>query len=348
MKMNNSFQRITLLLFLAFFFYSCSQTYHQTVSENGSEGKYLGMFPHRNDSKQLSEISRSIQRVSCLALYEVFSFRDNSNLKSIDLNDSTIKANYVNKSSMDKSNSGTATIIYSDNGKVGLLTCAHVIDFQDTIISFFSNGNGTYSDKVASIAFKKKLFIYIAGFPQGSRVNLILMDKTSDLALLGQDYSSKYIINFPVLSCKYGQAKNLDLANFVYSIGFPLNYKMVLQAIVSRPNYDGNGSFFIDAVINPGFSGGPVLAINNESSQLELVGIVNWVAEENQNIVEPSSQNEGTIYDPHVPYKSDLYIKQLKMIKYGITKIISVEEIERFLKNNKNHFINAGYNFQNF
>ncbi len=346
--MLNSISKIILIFFLSFILYSCSHTYHQTNLENGSDGKYLGLFPHRNDSKQLSEISNSIQRVSCLALYEVYSFKDNSNLKTVDVNDSTIKADLVNKSSMDKSNSGTATIIYSDNGKVGLLTCAHVIDFQDTIITFFSNGNGTYSDKVASIAFKKKLFIYIAGFPLGSNVNLIFMDKSSDIALLGQDYPSKYFFDFPILSCNYGQAKKLDLANFVYSIGFPLNYKMVSQAIVSRPNYDGNGSFFIDAVINPGFSGGPVLAINNETSKLELVGIVDWVAEENQNIVEPFSQNEGTIYDPHTPYKSDLYIKQLKTIKYGITKIISIEEIESFLRNNKSYFINAGYNFQNY
>ncbi len=343
--MKNSFTNIVIPFFLFILLCSCSPTYHQTNIENPTDDKYMGIFPHRNDSKQLSEISNSIQRVSCLALYEVYSFRNDSNLKVINLNDSTIKANYINNTSMDKSNSGTATIIYSDNGKVGLLTCAHIIDFQDTIISFFSNGNGTYSDKVASIAFKKKLFIYIAGFPLGSSVNLIHMDKTSDLALLGQIYPSKYILDFPVLSCNFGDAKKLDLANFVYSIGFPLNYKMISQAIVSRPNYDGNGSFFIDAVINPGFSGGPVLAINNETSKLELVGIIDWVAEENQNIVEPSSQNEGTIYDPHIPYKSDLYIKQLKMIKYGITKIISIEEIESFLKDNKNYFINAGYYF---
>ncbi len=326
-------------------FNSCSTSYQQSFAKSENVGRYTGIFPYRNDSKQLDQISSSIQRVSTLALYEVYLFSENSNIKAADLDDEFIKANFVKKTGMDKSTSGTAVLIYSDNGKVGLLTCAHVVDFPDTIISYFSNENGTYTDKVASIAFKKKEFVYIAGFPKGSEVKIIFMDRNSDLALLGQNYSEKYLLDFPVLSCGYGKAKELDLASFVYVVGFPLNYKMVSQAIVSSPNYDKNGSFFIDAVINRGYSGGAVLAVNSETSRFEWVGIVDWVAEENQNILEPPSADESLVYNPLVPYKGELYAKQMKVIKYGITKIVSMEEIENFLMKNKNYFINAGYSF---
>jgi len=337
------------LMFLAmvsiFIFYSCSPSYQQNFTKSGSVGRYTGVFPYRNDSKQLDAISNSIQRISSLALYEVYLFGENSNIKVKDLNSDTIQKDFVKKTGTDRSSSGTATIIYSDNGKVGLLTCAHVVDFPDTIISYFSNENGTYTDKVASIAFKKKQFIYAAGFPRGSEVNIIMMDKSSDLALLGQDYPVQYYLDFPVIGCGYGKAKELDLASFVYIIGFPLNYKMVSQAIVSSPNYDKNGSFFIDAVINRGYSGGAVLAINSETSKFEMVGIVDWVAEENQNIIEPPSTDENLVYNPLVPYKGEVYAKQMKIIKYGITKIISMEEIENFLLKYKNDILHAGYIF---
>ena len=39
----------------------------------------------------------------------------------------------------DQTNSGTGTVIYSNEGKVGILTCAHVVEFPDTIISYFAD-----------------------------------------------------------------------------------------------------------------------------------------------------------------------------------------------------------------
>ena len=65
-------------------------------------------------------------------------------------------------------------------------------------------------------------------------------------------------------------------------MGFPMNYKMVSNAIVSSPNYDGKGGFLIDAVVNKGFSGGVVLAIKDGIPNFELVGIIRAVPEENE------------------------------------------------------------------
>ncbi len=346
--MIRTFLKAIIILSFIFVFNSCSSTFYQSTNKYTGEEKYVGIFPGRNDSKKLKEISQSIHRISSLALYEVYVFSDSSNLKVSNLNDEIIKEKAVKKTGMDKATSGTATIIYSYNGKVALLTCAHVIDFPDTIISYFSDGNGKYTDKVESISFKKKQYIYAAGFPNGSEVNIILKDTKSDLALLGQNYSMRNYLDFPVLNCPFGKAKELDLGSFVYIMGFPLNYKMVSQAIVSSADFDKEGSFFVDAVINQGYSGGAVLAINSKSSNFELVGIVNWVAEENQNIIEPTTPDENIVYNPLVPYKGDLFAKQLKIVKYGITKIISIEEIEKFLMKNKDHLTEDGYRFPIF
>ena len=343
--MKSTILKIISLLAVSVVFCSCSSTYYQTTNKYTGQERYVGIFPGRNDSKRLNEINQSIHRISSLALYDVYVFSDSSNIKASDLNTEMIKKKYVRKTGMDKAASGTAIIIYSYNGKVALLTCAHVIDFPDTIISYFSDENGKYTNKVESISFKKSQFIYAAGFPTANEFNIIIKDNKSDLALLGQNYPPQNYLDFPLISCPFGKAKDLDIGSFVYVVGFPLNYKMVSQAIVSGTDYDNMGSFFVDAVINQGYSGGAVLAINSKNSDFELVGIVDWVAEENQNVIVPPTHDENIVYNPLVPYKGDFFAKQLKVVKYGITRIISIEEIESFLMKNKDNLIEKGYRF---
>jgi len=50
-------------------------------------------------------------------------------------------------------------------------------------------------------------------------------------------------------------------------------------------------------------------------------------------------------YNPLVPYKGDNYVKEEKVIKYGMAKVISTESIIDFLKRNKKYFIDNGYYF---
>ena len=324
---------------------SCSSTSYNTKSTIIKDGKYDSEFPYQNSSAELEKISNTIYRANCLSFYKAYIFSDESKIKLKDLNDSVINTRSIKKTYMDRSTSGTATLIYSLNGTVGLLTCAHVIDFPDTIISYYGEVSGTPTDNIQSIAFKSKQFIYVAGFPEGSAVNEILSDKNEDIAILGNHYSLNNAIRFPVFEYPFGKAKELDWGDFVYVFGYPLNYKMISNAIVSSPNYDKNGSFFIDAVVNRGYSGGLVLAIRDGIPHFELVGIIEWVAEDNENILQPAPLEGALKYNPLVPYKGDAFVKQEKFLKYGITKVISIESIENFLEKNKDYFISKGYDF---
>ena len=332
-------------ILIALFNLSCSSTQYQTTYSPLSDGKYDSEFPYRNSSKQLEEIGNSIYRINSLAFYKAYVFKEDSNYTVKDLNNSLIKSKSNKITYMDKSSSGTATVIYTSNGTVALLTCAHVIDFPDTIITYFSDKKGYYTDKVQSIAIKSKQFIYAAGFPEGSEVKVILADKTQDIAILGGSYGTRYATEFPLFEYPFGEAKELEWGDFVYVFGYPLNYKMISRAIVSSPNYDRNGSFFIDAVVNRGYSGGIVLAVRDGVPHFELVGIIEWVPEENENILEPEPVEESIKYNPLVPYKGDMFVKQQKYLKYGITKVISIETIVDFLKKNKDYFISRGYYF---
>ncbi len=327
---------------------SCSSVNYKTINPGLNDGKYDSEFPYRNASAQLEAISNSLYRINSLAFYKVYSFDQYSNLKLKDLNDETIRTKSVKTSYKDHASSGTGIVIYSMAGRVGLLTCQHVIDFKDTIVTYFANENGVYTDEVQSLGFKTKEFIYAAGFPEGSEVNEIISDKENDITLLGKNYPMQFSNYFTLFTYPFGEAKELEWGSFVYALGFPLNYKMITQAIVSSPNYDHKGSFFINAVVNRGYSGGPVLAIRDGVPNFELVGIIEWVPEESENIIVPSAIDQSLKYNPMVPYHGDLFVQQQKLLRYGIAKVIPIEEIKQFLIRNKDVLLSQGYYFKIF
>jgi hypothetical protein len=118
---------------------------------------------------------------------------------------------------------------------------------------------------------------------------------------------------------------------------------MVTKAIVSSPNGDSQGSFLVDAVVNPGFSGGLVLAIRDGVPHFEMVGMVQWVPEEEETFLAPKKLTSGKIYNTLIPYTGEIFPKNHKSIKYGITKIISAEAIMSFLTKHRIMLKSEGY-----
>jgi len=122
-----------------------------------------------------------------------------------------------------------------------------------------------------------------------------------------------------------------------------MNYQMITKALVSSPNRDSEGSFLLDAVVNKGYSGGIVLAIRDGVPNFELVGIVQWVPEEKNNIIIPGKRKDDEPYNSLIPYDGELFVKRDSEIKYGIAKIISTETIQNFVENNKQNLYDQGY-----
>jgi hypothetical protein len=190
--------------------------------------------------------------------------------------------------------------------------------------------------------------IFAVGFPEGSKLEIIALDKKHDLALIGRDYHELQNYIFPVFNYPSGFAKDLEWGTFVYVFGYPMNYQMITKALVSSPNRDNEGSFLLDAVVNKGYSGGIVLAIKDGVPNFELVGIVQWVPEEENNIIAPGKRKDDEPYNPLVPYEGEFFVKRDSDIKYGIAKIISIETIKNFIGKNKQALYDKGYYLDNY
>jgi hypothetical protein len=323
--------------------YSCSSISYEKIYPQLGDGKYDSEFPYKSTSDELRKISETVQRINSTAFYKIFVFNEKDNYTIKDLRNYKIEKVADKELLADNSSSGTAVIVYSQNGNIALLTCAHTITFPDTIISFKFDENGIQTKFVESISVKEKQVIYIAGFPEGSQVEVLAKDINTDIALVGRKYGSQKGILFPTFSYPLGKAKEVDWGTFVYLVGYPINFKMITKAIVSSPRKDESGSFLVDAVINPGFSGGLVLAIRDGVPNFELIGIVQWVPEEDVSMLYPENLKSNLSYNPVVPYTGDIYVRKNSSIRYGIAKVIPVETIFDFLIKNRSFLNENGF-----
>jgi len=346
--MKNQIYRFLLLLFPVIISYSCGTYIRETVYPTLSDGKYDSEFPYTNCSTQLEEVSNSVRLVNVIAYYQSYFVNETEKLHRNQITKDNFEEKTYRKGMFHKTASGTATIIYAMDGSVALLTCAHIINFPDTIYSYFISDKGVKSDIVESIAIKSKQTNYITDFPEGGDVDIIVIDATKDLAIIGKRFLDYKINSFPVFKYPIGNAKQLEWGSFVYALGYPMNYKMITKGIVSSPNRDDDGAFLIDAVFNRGFSGGLVLAIRDGVPNFELVGLVRSVPAEYEYALKPEIPEDCQDFNPLTPYEGNIFIEQRVNIKYGVTRVIPIATIIDFIERNSDKLLNKGYLFDNF
>ena len=327
---------------------SCSTVSYKEIYPILADGKYDSEFPYKGASDELREISSTVHRINSSVIYKTYTFDEKSKLTLNDLKSTKLNEIAVSEGYADQNNSGTGTVIYFNEGKVAILTCAHVVEFPDTTISYFPASDGSFTNFIQVIFIKERQSIYAVGFPEGGEFEIISSDKKQDIAIIGKDYKALSDLRFPVFNYPFGKGRELDWGSFVYIFGYPINNQMITKAIVSNPNKDELGSFLVDAVVNNGMSGGVVLAIRDGVPNFELVGMIQWVPEEEENILVPKALKNNERYNPIVPYTGEEYVKRFSSIRYGIARVISAERISSFIFDNKTRLSNKKYYLDRF
>ena len=249
---------------------------------------------------------------------------------------------------LNRTSSGSATIICYSNRKVALLTCAHVVYFPDTVITYFIGEDQRSTGIIRTVDVKDRQSNYVSTLTGLRDVDILAIDRTNDIALIGQQFDIEPAFPTPVFSYPVGRAKELEWGAFVYLFGYPSGYLLVTKGIVSLSNKDRGSSFFTDAVTNQGFSGGIVLAIRDGVPNFELVGIVKTVFGRTHNFLSPSSDDGSALYDPAVPYTGKAYVRSRLELEYGVTQAVSSEAIVDFLQAHSDRLLVEGYNLRPF
>lgn len=338
--------KILIILICLFLLNSCAKKTYDRIYPTLSDGQYDSEFPYRNCSKQLEEISKTVKKLNCLAFYENYLFSEDKKITKLNFKAENLKKDAILVEITNESVLGTATIIYYDKERIAFLTCLHIIDFPDTVFSFFEN-NSSEEKYISGVSIKAKQMNHIRGIPEGEDIEILATDKKNDIAFLGKKLNPTNE-NTPFFNYPCGESNDLEWGSFVYIIGYPMGFQMITRGIVSNPDKIKSGSFFIDAVFNRGFSGGLVLAVKDGVPNFELVGMAKSVPYKTENILIPEKENESFEYDPYSPYKGNIYVKSKKNISYGITNSVTIETIKKFFRENKNKLEDKGYDLESF
>jgi S1-C subfamily serine protease len=331
-----------LILFCSsLFLISCSSYVMREANPTLTDGKYDSEFPYRGCSQQLEEISQTVKRVTIMANYKSYAFRREDSIRVSDITRDFLDRQEAYAAFQHHSTAGTGTIIYSDNGRFALLTCAHVVDFSDTVLTRYVGSDHKLTPFVQSIALKTNQLVFLNEVAGGIALDILAMDRTSDLAILGQKIESPQNVFLRVFNYPLGRSKELEWGSFVYVFGYPAGYRMVTKGIVSlsgRPP----GSFVVDAVVSPGASGSIALAIRDGVPHFELVGIIKMIPAQTSFVLTPAKEGDAE-YDPIEPYHGDVFVQRKAEIQEGIAVAIPTETIVAFIEKNQSRLLQKGY-----
>ena len=328
-----------LSLFLIVLIVSCSSS-ERTTENIIIDDSYTSIFPNKETSDELESISNSLVLINNLTFYNSYLYLD-STITDLDLKTEDVSDNALMMSTINKTSSGTGTIIGINGNTVSLLTAAHIVSYPDTITTYYIK-EGKPTDYIESIMIKKRQNIY-SNLPEGGRLKLIAYDDKTDIAIVGNKFNDINPIRFPILNFKLGYAEELNWGDFVYVFGYPMHNKIVTRGIVSLPPKDDVDNFMVDALINRGSSGGLVLALRGGAPNFELVGIVSSVPAEKKFVLSPSDPTRELNLLPGTIYDGEMIIEKLDGIRYGIGKIVSAEAIRNFLIEKDDDLVNQGH-----
>jgi hypothetical protein len=334
------------LLVLSLLALSCSSTVYRDLYPTLLDGKYDSEFPYRASSKQLEEIAETVKMLTTIAYYRTLNFTPEEHIRSSDLTPEFLRDRDKDAVFVNKSLSGTATVIWAEGRRIVLLTCAHIVAFPDTTISYHIGPDRHPTPFVKTLSIKERQMNFVGMLPEGGELEVLAYDVGADIALLGKQFEQELPIPIRVFSYPVGRASELEWGSFVYLFGYPSGYRIVTKGIVSNPNRDKRGSFLVDAVFGGGFSGGIALAIRDGVPNFELVGMVKMVSARSSYILTPRRDDSGLEYDPTVPYNGEIYVDRHTDIEYGVTQAVSIEAILEFLNEKRSALIARGYPVQ--
>jgi hypothetical protein len=327
---------------------SCNIKSYEVQRDRIVDGRYDSEYPARPVSEHLGKIMETVHMISILAFYESIDFRYSDRITLSDIADDTYQDKILQKSYFQKPASGTATLIYYRDRHLALLTCAHILNFPDTLYAFYKDENDKITTYLHSFAVKTKQNNHIIDIPDAADFEVLAMDEDKDIALIGKhlrggDKQTLSVFNYPS-----GSSEELDWGTLVYLMGYPRGKLMLSTALVSSPNRDRSHSFLINASFPRGISGGLVLALRDGVPNFEVVGMINAISAESKHVLAPDKKQQFSDLNLLDEYTGDIYVDNVETLFYGVTYVISMEAIWELLRENKTSLDREGYYQEQF
>jgi hypothetical protein len=323
-------------------FLSCTSAIYRDVYPTLLDGRYDSEFPYKACSTQLEDIAQTVKRVTVQTHYRSYTFPRSDSVRVSDITRGLLDRTEPEAAFKHYNTAGTGTVIYNENGRIALITCAHVVDFQDTVITRYVDSEYRLTPYVRSIALKATQLVFLNDIGGGMTLDILALDRVSDLAILGHQIDPLKNVLVRVFKYPLGHAKELEWGSFVYLFGYPAGYRMVTKGIVSLPSRLAQGSFIVDAVVAAGSSGSIALAIRDGVPNFELVGLIKMIPAQSSYLLTPTTEGDVE-YDPAEPYRGEVFVQRKAEVQPGIAIAIPTEAIVSFIQKNRSVLERKGY-----
>ncbi|SMO66728.1 S1 family peptidase [Fodinibius sediminis] len=327
----------TSFFFLTLWVTSCSVPQESSVSaaRTGQPDTYTTAFPHRDISDQLEDAQESLIRIVSTSHYNTYVF-DKPEVRLSDVRTSNLKEIASQQYSDDESTAGTSIILdLNDNGEALLITCAHSVTSPDTLINYFIDEGYEQNTYIESISIKRRQTNLLFTVSELTNFEIIAEDRLSDLALLSTTLNPDTQSQHRALRFPMGQMEHLRLGSFLYVLGYPKGFPMITRGIASTRGNPPHRFFIMDALFNPGISGGLVIGSRDHFRSFEWLGMARSATASQETVLLPYPDSEEDVQAGVIrPYTDQIFLGQKNRIAYGITQAIPISEIRSFLDKN--------------
>jgi len=296
-------------------------------------------------SEWIDKNLKLVARVQGTVSYRMFQFDPEQQLTEADFAGTDFEDYSLDMITQTESRAGTGVVVAESNSNLALLTADHVVNYPDTVWHYHDNSSLGNNQVLEAVSVKARSSYSIFIGDNFGPVDLIISDKSLDLAVL----STRFEIDEELLtgSISAGDSDRLEWADFVYAVGYPKGVKMITRGIVSKTDRVRGNGFSTDASFNRGFSGGLILAINSKTSMPEWVGMLSSATSDVEYVLTPERLNINE-YMPDIPYMESIFVERKSRINYGITHVVSINQIRTFLRDNRKILHEFGYELQQF
>lgn len=339
-------KRSGILLLVGLLFLSACMTREiRDFRKSLSDGRYDSEFPSKNGSGEMGMIASSVKKLYSVSYYTTWQFTREAQVLRSNITSGLFTRMALGTIETQESVSGSATVMLYDGHKIALLTCEHIVNAPDTIITWYDPLDESQVPVIQSITIKKKQENWVRDMSECGPFVVLAADPELDVAIIGKTCSSlsKEPVVFPF---PYGHSAELEWGSFVYIFGYPMGMPVVTKAMVSKSVQTDPDEFTVDALLNKGYSGGLILAIRDGVPHFELVGMVRSVSSEEEYFLKPASGNKR--YNEIFPYKGDVFADTRESIRYGLNFTIPSGKILGFYQKNRTGLLREGFNLDPF
>ncbi len=280
--------------------------------------------------RKIDEIERSVLKISCSAYYQKIVF----DIPVMENELSSVNFESKNKRMTTKSVAGTGLILQENPQSILLITAFHLFDFEDTLKTYYVDSSNKPTNLLHSVSIKTGQAIFITHKNgTNSRGEILITDEKNDLALV-QSASIKNTLAEKPFSGKFAKSVDVKLGEQVYLLGYPRGFFMVSRGFASPSKY--KDKFVVDVSFNRGSSGSVVFTIDLKNSSCTYLGMANMMAYDSQTVLAPSENISAPKLGENLVYTGESYIKELKLINYGLTFVVKSDVINRLMEENQN------------